>query len=232
MKKMMKLLTVVAAAAMGLTACQGNFDEAVNGNVKNSIVISFAEEDARTSVDTSGDTPLFAWDDNETFVVLEQTDALAEATSVAYNKVDGKATIDAEFAVNEGKSEYKYITVYPESGYVAAENIEAVTLALPAEQTMAEGSYDPNADLMVSWPVTTTAQPTEAQLLRFTRLAAVVKMTIEGLPEGEVIEKVEFTANGKDIAGSISPNLENPHEFSVKEKEGGSTVSVARNSTS
>ena len=224
---MMKLLTVVAAAAMGLTACQGNFDEAVNGNVKNSVVISFAEEDARTAVDTSGDTPLFSWNDNETFVVLEQTDVLAQATSVVYNNVDGKAIIDAEFAVNADKEEYKYITVYPESGYVAAENINAATLALPAEQSAVEGSYDPNADLMVSWPVITAAQPTEAQPLRFTRLAAVAKLAINNLSleAGEVVESVEFTANGKALAGTITADLENPHEFTVS--NGVSSVAVA-----
>ena len=227
MKRMMKLLTVVAAAAMGLTACQNNFEEQVGADVKNTVTVSFVSEEARTAVDTSGDTPLFSWNDNETFVVLEQTDALAQATSVVYNNVDGKAIIDAEFAVNADKEEYKYITVYPESGYVAAENINAATLALPAEQSAVEGSYDPNADLMVSWPVITAAQPTEAQPLRFTRLAAVAKLAINNLSleAGEEVESVEFTANGKALAGTITADLENPHEFTVS--NGVSSVAVA-----
>lgn len=227
---MIKLLTVVAAAAMGLTSCQNGFEEQVGANVKNSVTVSFVSEEARTAVDTSGATPLFSWNENETFAVLEQTDALAVATSVVYNKVDGKATIDAEFAVNAGKGAYNYITVYPASGYVSAESINAATLALPAEQSMAEGSYDPNADLMVSWPVTTTAQPTEAQQLRFTRLAAVAEMSINNLTltAGEVVESVEFTANGKALAGTITADLENPHEFTVK--EGVSSVSATTTS--
>lgn len=226
---MMKLWTVVAAAAMGLTACQGNFDEAVNPEIKNSVTVKFVAEEARTSVDTSGDTPLFSWSEHESFAVLEQTDALAEATAVTYNKVDGKAIIDAEFVANEGKGEYKYITVYPASSYVSTEgaSIDAATLILPGEQYMySESSYDPNADLMVSWPVTTTAQPTEAQQLRFTRLAAVVEMSINNLTlaAGEEVESVEFTANGKDLAGTITANLEDPHNFSVT--KGVSTVSI------
>ena len=227
---MIKLLTVVAVAAMGLTSCQNGFEEQVGANVKNSVTVSFVSEEARTAVDTSGATPLFSWNENETFAVLEQTDALAIATSVVYNKVDGKATIDAEFAVNAGKGAYNYITVYPASGYVSAESINAATLALPAEQSMAEGSYDPNADLMVSWPVTTTAQPTEAQQLRFTRLAAVAEMSINNLTltAGEVVESVEFTANGKALAGTITADLENPHEFTVK--EGVSSVSATTTS--
>jgi len=228
---MMKLLTIVAAAAMGLTACQNGFEENdVNGVVKGNVVVKFVSEEARTSVDTSGDTPLFAWGEEESFAVLEQTDALAEATSVAYTKVDGKANIDAEFALNAGKEEYKYVAVYPKAGFVSATSLSEATLALPSEQSAVAGSYDPNADLMVSMPVTTTEQPTEAQPMRFTRLAAVVKMTVKGLPEGEVIEKVEFTANGKNLAGTINADLEDPHEFSVK--EGVSTVSVTTNSAS
>ena len=224
---MMKLLTVVAVAAMGLTACQTGFEE--QANVNNNVTVSFVAEQTRTAVDTSGSAPLFSWSDNETFAVLEQTDALAQATSVAYAKVDGKAKIDAQFPINADKGEYKYIAIYPASGYVAAENIGNATLALPSAQSMAEGSYDPNADLMVSWPVVTAAQPTEAQYLRFTRLVAVAKMTINNLnlTEGEVVEKVEFAADGKALAGSIAANLENPHEFTVS--EGVSSITVATN---
>jgi len=231
MKKMMKLLTVVAAAAMGLTSCQSGFEENdVNGVVKGSVVVSFVSEEARTSVDTSGDTPLFSWNENEDFAVLEQTDALAEATSVAYTKVDGKANIDAEFALNAGKEEYKYVAVYPKAGFDSADNINAAVLALPSEQSAVAGSYDPNADLMVSMPVETDVQPTEAQPMRFTRLAAVVEMSINNLTlaADEVVECVEFTANGKALAGTITADLENPHEFTVK--EGVSTVSVATTS--
>ncbi len=232
MKKIMKLLTVVAAAAMGLTSCQNGFEENdVNGVVSGNVVVKFVSEEARTSVDTTGDTPLFAWDDDETFAVLEQTDALAEATSVAYTKVDGKANIDAEFAVNAGKEAYEYITVYPASGYVSADNINAATLVLPELQVMySDESYDPNADLMVSMPVVTDVQPTEAQQLRFTRLAAVVEMSINNLTlaAGEEVESVEFTANGKTLAGSITADLENPHEFTVA--KGVSSVSVVTTS--
>ncbi len=230
MKKMMKLLTVVAAAAMGLTACQSSFEETVdaNVNVKNSVIVNFVAETTKTAVDTSGDTPIFSWNESEDFVVLEQTSALAKASSVTYTNVDGKADIKAEFALNAGHSEYKYVAVYPEAGFVSAEeNINAAILALPASQSAVEGSYDPNADLMVSMPVVTTAQPTEAQPMRFTRLAAVAKMTINGLTlaADEVVECVEFTANGKNLAGTIKADLEDPHEFTVN--NGVSTVSVA-----
>ena len=232
MKRMMKLWSIVAVAAMGLVACQNNFEEpTTNVDIKNSVTVSFVSESARTSVDTSGDTPLFSWDESETFAVLEWTDALAKATSVAYTKVDGKANIDAEFAVNEGKSEYKYVAVYPESGYISAESIDNAVLVLPELQVMySEGSYDPNADLMVSLPIATNAQPTDVLPLRFTRLAAVVEMSLKNfaLEAGDAVEKIIFTATDKSLAGSISADLTNPHEFVVN--EGVSSVEVATTS--
>ena len=231
MKKFFRSVMLVAVAAMGFVACQNEFDEPnVNQPVADGVVVTFvADEPAtRTAVDTSSDeAPVFSWSDNENFAVLEQTDALAVGSNVTFEKVDGKANITATFAKNEGKSEYKYVTLYPASGYVSAESIASATLALPANQTMATGSYDPNADLMVSKVVTAATQPTEAQQVEFTRLVAVVKMTLKNfnLEAGDEVEKVVFMADGKALAGTITADLNAPHEFAVA--EGVSSVSVA-----
>ena len=236
MKKFFKSLAVVAVAAMGLVACQNEFDEP-NVNDSNlsqgEVVVSFVADapTTRTSVDTSSDeAPVFSWDEDEKFAILEQTDALATATNVTYEKVDGKANITGAFDANEGKGEYKYVTVYPAEGYVSAESIESATLSLPANQTMAAVSYDPNADLMVSKVIATDAQPTDAQQVEFTRLAAVVKMTLKNftLEAGDEVEKVIFTAEGKSLAGTITADLNTPHEFAVA--EGVDSVSVATTS--
>ncbi len=230
MKRMINLLRVVAVAAVALTSCQNNFEEVTNEVVKGNVVVNFVAQSTRTSVDTTGDAPIFSWSENETFAVLEQTDALAEATNVTYENVDGKASIKAELAANPGKGAYEYVVVYPQAGFVAAESLDKATLALPAEQTMAEESYDPTADLMVSMPVQTTAQPTEAQYVRFARLASVAKMTVNNLNLGadEQVERVEFTANGKSLAGTINVDLTNPEEFTAGNTL--STVSIATTS--
>ena len=230
MKKFFRYMALVAVAAMGCVACHNEFDEPnVNKPVNDEVVVAFvADEPAtRTAVDTSNDeAPVFSWSDSETFAVLEQTDALTVGSNVAFEKVDGKANIRATFAKNEGKSEYKYVSVYPAAGYVSAESIDAATLKMPAVQTMATGSYDPNADLMVSKVVTTDAQPTDAQQVEFTRLAAVVKMTLKNfaLEAGDEVEKVVFIAEGKALAGTITADLNTPHEFTVA--EGVDNVSV------
>ena len=233
MNKIVKNMILVAAAAMGFTACQKEFQEDFREDVQpaeETVVVKFVAQsaDTKTSVDVSGDAPVFAWNETETFAVLEQTDALAKATSVDYEKVDGKANINAEFTANAGKGTYQYVTVYPESGYVSAASINEATLRLPAEQTMAAESYDPAADLMVSKVVTTDAQPTEAQQVQFTRLAAVVKMSLKnfGLELGDNVQKVIFTAEGKNLAGEVAVNLANPELEGAAVSASSSSVTV------
>ncbi len=235
MKHFFKSLMAVAVAAMGITACHSEFDEPAGGTVNDSrVYVSFVADapTTRTTVDTSSDeAPVFSWDENESFVVLEQTDALAVASDVAYERIDGKANITAAFATNVGKDAYNYVTVYPAGAYVTAESINAATLALPANQTMAEASYDPNADLLVSKVVAAAAQPTEAQQVQFTRVAAVVKMTLKNfnVEAGDEVEKVVFMADGKALAGTITADLNAPHEFEVA--DGVSSVSVITNAS-
>ncbi|MEE0863537.1 MAG: BACON domain-containing carbohydrate-binding protein [Alistipes sp.] len=234
MKKFFRSLMLVALTAMGFVACQNEFAEPdVNVPASDDIVVSFVSEEptTRTSVDTSDDAaPKFSWNDSESFAVLEQTDALAVGSNVAFEKVDGKAKISAAFAAKEGKEAYSYVTIHPVEGYVAAESIKAATLSLPDTQSMADASYDPCADLMVSRVVTTAKQPTEAQQVQFTRLAAVVKMTLKNLTleAGDEVEKVIFSAEGKALAGTITADLTAPHDFAVA--EGVSSVSVATTS--
>ena len=235
MKKIVKSFILVAAAAMGFTACQKEIQESlpVNGDT---VQVTFVAgtPDTKTSVDTSDDeTPLFSWDESETFAVLEQKNSSTptKASSVEYEKVDGKANITATFGAGsyvKGATIYQYVTIYPASGYVGAESLAAATLSLPAEQTMATGSYDPAADLMVSSTLKTTGPPTGAQMVSFTRMAAVVKMTLKNftLESGDEVEQVIFTAEGKKLAGTVTANLADPHKFTVAEGVDNVTVNT------
>ena len=228
----MKTWALVAVAAMGLTACQNDFEEQVEA--KDSVVVTFVADsaDTRTSVDTSGDTPVFTWDEVENFYVLEQTADTFEAVNTdQFELKEGKAHITAEFAANPGKGEYKYVTIYPEDGYVDATDINNATLTLPAEQEMLTPTSYGVSDLMVSEVVITEAQPTEAQLVRFTRLAAVVQLTLKNLSEEEQIESVTFEAAGKHLAGEIDVDLENPHDFRAGDVTSSSVTVTPHNDT-
>lgn len=232
---MMKTWALVAVAAMGLTACQNDIDEQIE--VKDSVVVTFVTDSAesRTSVDTEGDKPVFSWDDSgETFKVLEQTNnSFVTATDVVFEKDEesGLATIKATFAANAGWNGYSYVTIHPEGGIDMEKSatINLATLNLPENQYMYEvGTYDSDADLMVSEVVESDVQPTEAQSVRFTRLGAVVKMTLKefNLEEGDKIEKVIFTADGKALAGQIKTDLDDPHNFTAVEDAVSSSVTI------
>ena len=219
---------------MGAVACQKEMQEEVpvTGETVQVTFVAGAA-DTKTSVDTSKDVPVFAWGENETFAVLEQRNSSTptKAGSVEYEKVDGKAKITATFGAGsyvKGATIYQYVTIYPASGYVGAESIAAATLSLPAEQTMATGSYDPAADLMVSTISKTTAPPTEAQMVSFTRMAAVVKMTLKNftLEAGDQVEQVIFTAEGKTLAGTITADLAKPNGFAAAEGVDNVTVNT------
>lgn len=235
MKKIVKSFILVAAAAMGFTACQKEIQEEVPVN-EGTVQVTFVSgsPETKTSVDTSGeDKPVFSWDENETFAVLEQQNSSTptKAGSVEYEKVDGKAKITATFGAGsyvKGATMYQYVTIYPASGYVGAESLAAATLSLPAEQTMATGSYDPAADLMVSTILKTPEPPTEAQMVSFTRMAAVVKMTLKNftLESGDEVEQVIFTAEGKTLAGTITADLAEPNGFASAEGVDNVTVNT------
>ncbi len=224
----MKTWALVAVAAMGLTACQNDFEEQVEA--KDSVVVTFVADsaDTRTSVDTSGATPEFTWDVVENFYVLEQTADTFEAVNTdQFELNEGKAYITAEFAANPGKGEYKYVTIYPEDGYVDATDINNATLTLPAEQEMLTPNSYGVSDLMVSEVVTTNSQPAETQPVRFTRLAAVVQLTLKNLSAEEQIESVTFEAAGKHLAGEIVVDLNKPHEFDAGSESSSSVKVVA-----
>lgn len=232
---MMKTLAFVAVAAMGLTACQNDFEEQIEA--KDSVVVTFIADSAesRTAVDTTGEKPVFSWNDSgESFAVLEQSDELAEATNVTFEKNDdGLAEITAEFPSSSYKFVHKYATIYPKSGYVSAESINDVTLVLNPNQKMwSADTYDRNADLMVSKVNKYPGQPTAtAQMLEFTRLAAVVKMSFKnfGVELGDEVESVTLTIDKKVLAGTITADLENlvkdgKHVFTPQEKHDSVTV--------
>ena len=203
MKKFMKSLMLVAVAAMGLTACQNDINEQVNA-AKGEVTVTFIANSAdatRTSVSIDADKNVtFAWDEEESFVVLESIDGAAptQALSVDFENVDGLAEISATFEENFDGLEYNYAAVYPATAWAESNTtLTEAELIIPAEQTMAAASYDPAADLMISKLLTLDIQPSnEAFEMEFQRLVAVGKITVNGSPAGEVMKSVEFAAEG------------------------------------
>ena len=243
MKRTLKTWALIAAVALGLGACQNDIEEQVV--VKNTRTVKFVTDSAenRTSVDTTGEKPAFAWNDEESFAVLECIDGeyYSEAEEVNFYKTaDNIGEIEASFASDremglEG-AHYDYMIVHPKSGFVShANDFTKGTLTLPAVQEMDGNSYDADADLMVSRVINRdTYCDYDVLPVQFTRLAAVVQLTIDGMELGDKLESVTFTVTGKEdkviaLAGEVTTDLTLPKKLAPVDGKFSSSVTVSGN---
>ena len=244
MKRTLKTWALIAAVALGLGACQNDIEEQVV--VKNTRTVKFVTDSAenRTSVDTTGEKPAFAWNDEESFAVLECIDGeyYSEAEEVNFNKTaENIGEIEASFAFDremglEG-AHYDYMIVHPKSGFVSHnnDNFTEGTLTLPAVQEMDGNSYDADADLMVSRVIDwDTYCDYDFLPVQFTRLAAVVQLTIDGMELGDKLESVTFTVTGKEdtviaLAGEVTTDLTLPKKLAPVKDKVSNSVTVSGN---
>jgi len=149
--------------------------------------------------------------ENEALKVLQIVDgalnpAIPVTTDTGYTLAGRAATFSVSLPV-VAADEYVYTAVYPAVNYVAADNDDPSNfkIVLPARQTPAAASFDPNADLMIAKPVPFATQPTQ-MAFQFHRVAALAKMTLSGITAGEAIAAVEFSTR-KTIAGGCYADM-------------------------
>lgn len=136
---------------------------------------------------------------NIVYFADESTTRRQSATHTDYKVVDNKATFTADFTPTDGAVKYTFGAFYP---YSYKSITSSINLAVPQEQTPTAESYDPKADIMV------TAQPTVVEGLpskvqfQLARMVAIGEMTLKGIPEGELINKVIISSPAKP-AGSV-----------------------------
>ena len=196
---------------MALTSCENEaMNEGIQENDTYTMTFVAGAPESRTSVSVDGNVAKFAWDAEESFTVVENTTALALAKNVEFNKNGELAEITATFDAVEAE-EYSYVAVYPKDAWATSNNdaFNKAKLIFPTKQTMTTNSYDPDADLLVSKVLTTTSQPTEAQMLEFRRLVAIGEMNIKGLQTdgAEKILSVDFAANDAILTGRAYVDL-------------------------
>ena len=205
MKKMMKNLMLVAAAAMGFTACQSGLDEITMRptepeKVTISIVASEAEE-SRTAINE--DTQSFVWSEGDQIKVIENSTAVDSDAAVIDE--NGLATFTASFTAAEGT--FTYNALYPHSAYVSINTDETTIRSnTPSVQNATATSFDPKADLLIAKPIEATQAEATPLNMQFKRLVAIGKMTFKNLPADATIDAVTFTATGKVLAGRSSFN--------------------------
>ena len=211
MKKLMKSLMLFAAAAMALTSCENEImDEGIEVNDTYTLNFIAGAPENKTSVEINGTNATFKWDEEgETFHFIQNTaDGLKKGTNVSYNRnADYQAEITATFT----ETNSPIVAVYPEKAWVGTnnDNYNKAKLIVSGTQALTAGTFDPNADLMISKAITPN-NATDTHLLQFGRLVAIGKMTIKNLPvKGtETIEKVNFSISSKNaLTGRLYVDL-------------------------
>ena len=153
--------------------------------------------------------------DYEALCVYEQM-ALDEHMVVVSTRItddgvttDGGQTMTFGFtSYSHNGVSYTYYGVYPYNAHVSLDDERSLTpvLETPYDQYPFEGSFDANADLLISAPVACgNTIPTEFNM-SFARVVSIAKMTLSGLPATANISWVEFSTD-KPLAGQTTFDL-------------------------
>ena len=130
----------------------------------------------------------------------ESTSRRQTATHEDYTLADNKITFTADLNKTEGASRYTLGAFYP---YTYKSTTSSVSLTVPQVQTPTATSYDPKADILVSaQPVVTEGLPDRISF-QFSRMVALVNMTVTGIAAGESIEKITVISSAKP-AGTVT----------------------------
>ena len=192
-------LYIMAAVAM-LTGCMK--EEAQTSSEKTSKI---SVEIAETATKTYVEGEKIYWHEtgeqlNIIYFADESTTRRQSPTDTDYSLVDNKATFTADFTATDGAEKYTFGAFYP---YAYKSTTSTISLTVPQEQTPTATSYDPKADILVSaQPVVTEGIPSKIQF-QFSRMVALVNMTVTGITPGESIEKITVISSAKP-AGSVT----------------------------
>ena len=231
----MKIRTILAAAAIVFaTACveEQRHEPEQFGNAPKIVAELSDEPQTRTTIDSDsivpGENVPVLWVPGDQLGVFSSGSANVLYTNDEQTENVPNASFSSSANVS-GAIQYAY---YPYNEANDGKAATELTGSIPAEQTMAAASYDPAADLMISKLLTLDIQPSnEAFEMEFQRLVAVGKITVNGIPAGEVMKSVEFAAEGVTLAGSIVADLVNA-EIGEAKTSSNSVVVNTTNATS
>ena len=225
MKKIFKTLAIVAVAALGLTACENDINEQVNGNegekVTVEVVGSIADltRSAFGTIDTENKTVPSTWSGNEQVGFSVNEGALVDATNT---EAGANAVFTTELDVEVGDTVYAfapYAESYAEGGIREINSSYSdVTVNVPASQTPLVNSVDESAHLMAG---EATYNGGGVVNMTFNHIAAYGKMNLV-LPEGVTADLVTITFP-KAVVGT---NCYYYYETSTWDKANGTTITI------
>lgn len=218
---MKKLSILFTAALAALTVFSCAKEENVKDPIPEGPTIHFTAiaegTDVKTVVDASEDWA--NWSASDELKIVEYADGtknLEGSAAIATLSSDNKtatftATITGDFPTGAAAS---YVAAYPATRLSegGSSSNTFYRLMMPASQSPVVGSFDPNADLLISAPVSKSdnsrVSDSDELSFRFHRLGTAVKMTLSGLTDGEKLKEVTITAP-VNIAGYVRPDMTN-----------------------
>ena len=199
MKTSVKILSLLAVAAMALNGCSKS--EEVNEKIKDTfthtVTIKAGNPSTKTAIGTESATSVsYIWsnDDADRFHVFENETA---GTGINLNIAPGNETMTlaATFETAPADS-YTYSAFLSKNVTKDGTKPKIPTLQHDIENGT---TFDPDADVLVAQPQTFSSVQ-DALTMNFYRPVVVNKMTLKGLEAGEKMSSVEISAD-KDIAG-------------------------------
>lgn len=208
MKNLMKIMMLVAVAAMSFVSCSNEFEDV---NVKNEtfeLVISAEkpalESDSRTEFNNG--SIIWSASDQIRACYYHSTGVWSKYYASTTNNIsaDGStATFSGftEFPAQSTEGTYTFYAGYPKNaiggGNTAAPTAGELSVELPTKQNMSKlGTFDANADIMLGVAQDVVAAPVTEISVRWYRMVAHGCVTLQNLPaeEEETVYTVTFTA--------------------------------------
>lgn len=226
MKNLMKIVSLVAVAAMSFVSCSNNFEDVNTSDKTFQLTIAAEkpalESDSRTEFSDGS----VIWTDGDQiracyyhtsgvwskYYASQENTISADGKKATFSKINGTTGFPA---LDGGK--YYFYAGYPKNaiggGNTTAPADGVLSLVVPTEQTMTKlGTFDANADIMVgATPEALDAPTTEVVSMEWTRMVAHGCVTLKNLAaeNGEIIKNVTFTApEGENLTGNGEVNFE------------------------
>ena len=227
MKRSLEILASAAAVVVMLGACQKEQINRQDNNSEQNIPEAFgtftvkadytepvAEASTKTAL-VDVDNPYVKWLLTDKINMWEFVDGTENACfqtaqdGTHLSDGDKSATFDITLGGTDPTgNEYCYTAIYPDGA--VTKNGEIYSFEIPATQTLVNGNFAANADILVGKPVIQGSRISSGTNIsvQFKRPGTAVKLTLKGITAGDLISSVKITApEGQKIAGRCKIDL-------------------------
>ena len=167
------------------------------------LIVNAGDAATKTVIDDKGNGSYgILWQAGDQLAALEMGDG---SSVKSYDRVTSAPLVSggetAQFSFSLSglvNPPYRYNFVYPAAAL--AEDGEEYVVVLPSAQTFLPGSFDPQADVLVTGRMSFDARPTSVDA-RFARLGGTARMLIKAPSTTETIRSISFSTTEGVLAG-------------------------------